>query len=328
MSALSIRIAPTHASQPEPAARPLDTSQRWDSAFDNSGLDPVVSVFMTRPAYIRVCVHACSASIEVGGALVGDWCMDRKTGEQFVIVKHVLPARFTRQGAVYLTFTQDSIVDLHDQIEKRFPGERIVGWYHTHPQMGVFLSHYDTWLHSHFFPEPWQVALVVEPFSSVAGFFIRQPDGSLDPTRYFGFYEMDGANGHSIVRWHNLQRIDPPPKPAEPPARESRSGEEKPTGIPPADPRPRVEIKPRGEAPRETKAQPAEPRPRVELKPREETPRETKAQPAEPRPRVELKPREETPSETKSQGSESRPRVEIKPRDNRLQNESKGGKSL
>jgi proteasome lid subunit RPN8/RPN11 len=265
MSALSIRLAPTNASQPAPALRPLEDSQRWNSSYDSGGLEPVVSVFMTRPAYIRVCVHACSASIEVGGALVGEWCADRETGEQFVIVKHVLPARFTRQGAVYLTFTQDSLVDLHDQIEKRFPGERIVGWYHTHPQMGVFLSHYDTWLHSHFFPEPWQVALVVEPFSSVAGFFIRQTDGSLDPTRYFGFYEMDGADGHSIVRWHNLQRIDPPPAPPE-----SRPRDEQPAGIPPADPRPRVGLKPRDEAPKETRPQSGESRPRVEIKPRDD----------------------------------------------------------
>jgi proteasome lid subunit RPN8/RPN11 len=284
MSALSIRIAPTSVSQPEPATRPVEASQRWNSPYDNERLEPVVSVFMTRPAYIRVCVHACSASIEVGGAMVGEWCADRETGEQFVVVKHVLPARFTRQGAVYLTFTQDSIVDLHDQIEKRFPGERIVGWYHTHPQMGVFLSHYDTWLHSHFFPEPWQVALVVEPFSSIAGFFIRQTDGGLDPTRYFGFYEMDGAEDHSIVRWHNLQRVDP--------------------STPPAEAKPKVEIKTRDEKPNESPV----------------------SQPVS-RPRVEIKPREDGPKDVKSQPVEARPKIELKPREDRSQNEIKGGKT-
>jgi hypothetical protein len=74
--------------------------------------------------------------------------------------------------------------------------------------MGIFLSHYDTWLHKNFFPEPWQVALVVEPHESLAGFFIRQPDGELDPTRYYGFYEVDGGSGYSIVRWNNLQHSE------------------------------------------------------------------------------------------------------------------------
>ena len=203
-----IRIAPPDTIQPESALKPMEYSQRWDSQYDNNGLRPNVSVFLTRSAYIRVCVHACSAEVEVGGVLIGQWCMDEQSGEQFIVVKHALPARHVRQGSVYLTFTQDTLVDLHDQIEKRFEGERIVGWFHTHPRMGIFLSHYDTFLHHNFFPEPWQVALVVEPFSSVAGFFIRQADGTFDTTRYFGFYEMDGADGQSVVHWQNLQKAE------------------------------------------------------------------------------------------------------------------------
>ncbi len=208
MPGLNIRISPPEAAKPESASQPLELAQRWNSPFDGSGLKPNVSVFVTRPAYIRICVHACSAEVEVGGALIGQWCQDEQTGGQYVVVKHVLPARHTKQGAVYLTFTQETILDFHNQIEKRFEGEKIVGWFHTHPRMGVFLSHYDTFLHHNFFPEPWQVALVVEPFSSVAGFFIRQADGVFDPSRYFGFYEMDGANGRSIVRWQNLQKVE------------------------------------------------------------------------------------------------------------------------
>ncbi len=208
MPGLNIRIAPPEAGRPEAVSQPRELAQRWNSPYDGSGLQPNVSVFVTRPAYIRICVHACSAEVEVGGALIGRWYQDERTGGQYIVVKHVLPARHTKQGAVYLTFTQNTILDFHDQIEKRFEGDRIVGWFHTHPRMGVFLSHYDTFLHHNFFPEPWQVALVVEPFSSVAGFFVRQVDGVFDPTRYFGFYEMDGANGRSIVRWQNLQKAE------------------------------------------------------------------------------------------------------------------------
>jgi proteasome lid subunit RPN8/RPN11 len=262
MSAPSIRLAPANTMQPQSAPMPIEQAQRWNSSYDNEWLEPVVSVFLTRPAYIRVCVHACSASIEVGGALIGEYSADPRTGEQYVIIKHVLPARHTRQGAVYLTFTQDSLVDLHDQIDKRFPGERIVGWYHTHPQMGVFLSHYDTWLHSHFFPEPWQVALVVEPFSSIAGFFIRQNDGTLDPTRYFGFYEMDGAEGHSIVRWHNLQQAETKPM-----TEEVKSPEVKLVETGPKETQ-SAEVRVKTDKPKEAKAQEVKLK---EIKPKEES---------------------------------------------------------
>ena len=208
MPGLDIRIAPPDELQPKVITKPLDNAQLWESPHDGNGLQTTVSVFLDRAAYIRVSVHSCSSdTVEVGGVLVGDWCIDEETGEQFVIVKHALAARHTLQGNVYLTFTQDSLVDLHDQIEKRFEGERIVGWYHTHPRMGIFLSHYDTWLHKNFFPEPWQVALVVEPYSSLGGFFIRQPDGELDPNHYFGFYELGGDSGDSVVHWQNLWQI-------------------------------------------------------------------------------------------------------------------------
>lgn len=136
--------------------------------------------------------------------MIGEWCLDEKSGQQFIIVDHALPARHTRQSNVHLTFTQDSLVAIHDEIDKYHKGKKIVGWYHTHPRMGIFLSHYDTWLHRYFFPEPWQVALVIEPISASGGIFIRQTDGGLDPTRYFGFFELDGNFGRSMVYWKNL----------------------------------------------------------------------------------------------------------------------------
>jgi proteasome lid subunit RPN8/RPN11 len=200
-----IHLAPPEDSQPQPVPAPMDSALRWDSPYENGEVQPVVSVFLAQPAYARLHIHATSdLDNEVGGVLVGQWCQDPATGSRFVVVENVLRARYTRQSSVHLTFTQDSLVYFHDVIGQRFAGKQVVGWYHTHPRMGVFLSEYDTWLHNHFFPELWQVALVVEPYSCLGGFFIRQNDGVLDPSRYFGFYEMNGCLGHSTIRWQNL----------------------------------------------------------------------------------------------------------------------------
>lgn len=192
--------------QPISTPIPVKQSSRWHSPHEGNGLEPLVSVFMSQPAYSRICVHSVSdLKNEVGGILIGQWCLGEEH-EQFIVVEHALPARHTRQGSVYLTFTQDSLVEIHDQIDTNYPGQKIVGWYHTHPSMGIFLSHYDTWLHRNFFPEPWQVALVVEPISATGGFFVRQRQGLLDPMRYFGFYELDGNQGRSMVYWNNLSQ--------------------------------------------------------------------------------------------------------------------------
>ncbi len=203
-----IRLTPAPGNEPHPALMPVEEALRWDSRFDERRDPLTVSVFVTQPAYARVCVHAASdLDNEVGGVLVGQWYRDESSGEEFVVAESVIPARYTRQGPVYLTFTPDSLVYFLNTVEEQYPGKRIVGWYHTHPRMGVFLSRYDTFLHGSFFPEPWQVALVVEPHSSTAGFFIRRKDGELDPSHYFGFYELNGNLGHSLVQWQNLQRV-------------------------------------------------------------------------------------------------------------------------
>ena len=203
---IRIRVSPPDMTQPITTPLPVKRASRWNSPYDSIGLNPLASVFMSQPAYSRICIHSVSdLRNEVGGILIGQWCVDENR-EQFVVVEHALPARYTRQSSVYLTFTQNSLVDIHDQIDANYKGLKIVGWYHTHPNMGIFLSHYDTWLHNNFFPEPWQVALVVEPVSGTAGFFIRQKNNLFDPTRYFGFYELDGSYGRSMVNWSNLNQ--------------------------------------------------------------------------------------------------------------------------
>ena len=203
---IRIRVSPPDMTQPITTPLPVKRASRWNSPYDSIGLNPLASVFMSQPAYSRICIHSVSdLRNEVGGILIGQWCVDENR-EQFVVVEHALPARYTRQSSVYLTFTQDSLVDIHDQIDANYKGLKIVGWYHTHPNMGIFLSHYDTWLHNNFFPEPWQVALVVEPVAGTAGFFVRQKNNLFDPTRYFGFYELDGSYGRSMVNWSNLNQ--------------------------------------------------------------------------------------------------------------------------
>ncbi len=180
---------------------------RWYSHHEEPDFTPQIPVFVAKPAYLRLEDHSASdLESEVGGILVGTWSLDAEHRQEFIVIEAALPARFTRQGSVYLTFTQDSLVDLHAEMDEHYPDRQIVGWYHTHPGMGVFLSSYDAWLHRHFFPEPWQVALVIDPLSPAGGFFIRQADGMLDPGRYFGFHELDGNSGESFVHWNNLQQ--------------------------------------------------------------------------------------------------------------------------
>jgi proteasome lid subunit RPN8/RPN11 len=70
-----------------------------------------------------------------------------------------------------VTFTQDTWEHIYKIKDKEYPEERIVGWYHSHPGFGVFLSDHDTFIHKNFFSSALQVAWVYDPHSDEEGCF-------------------------------------------------------------------------------------------------------------------------------------------------------------
>lgn len=203
----SIHLLHEDETSPRHSRIPIRHSLEWVPRYKTEpSLSPLVKVFMTQNAYIRICAHAGSdLDNEVGGWLAGKYCFDKTTQEHFVVIDTVLAAPYTDQGAAHLTFTSNTQIALFDFLEHYHPDKSLVGWYHTHPKMGVFFSSWDEWLHKNFFPRPWQVALVIEPLSSTGGFFIRQKNGDLDTHRYFGFYELINRAKQSKVFWKNLE---------------------------------------------------------------------------------------------------------------------------
>lgn len=193
------------AGSPRRARIPMHRAQRW-IADTEKNRTPRVQVFVTQAAFRVINEHANSdLDNEVGGWLAGRWCRDIETKAEYIVVEALLPAQQVRSGSTFLTFTHDSQVAMLSALEEKYSKKGIIGWYHTHPRMGIFLSGYDVWLHDHFFPHPWQIALVIEPHSKTAGFFVRNEKGELDSRKYHGFYELLNRNNESIVDWQNFK---------------------------------------------------------------------------------------------------------------------------
>lgn len=68
-----------------------------------------------------------------------------------------------------------------DRLEERHPERAAVGWFHSHPGLGVAPSGKDVFLHTRFFPEEWQVALIADPGNGDAALY-RRRGKSLVPT--------------------------------------------------------------------------------------------------------------------------------------------------
>ncbi len=118
---------------------------------------------------------------EVAGILLGTSSAD---GQQ-IKVSHIAVARDEDSSPVHFKFTYSVWDDLIDQMESmsRDAGEELLllGWYHTHPNMSVFLSRYDLRTHRDFH-RPYQFALVLAPRRGTAetsvGFFVNRQGGT------------------------------------------------------------------------------------------------------------------------------------------------------
>lgn len=73
-----------------------------------------------------------------------------------------------------VTFTHDTWSEINRLKDEQYPDQRIVGWYHSHPGFGIFLSNYDLFIHQSFFTAPWQIAFVTDPKAKTYGCFTWQ----------------------------------------------------------------------------------------------------------------------------------------------------------
>lgn len=115
---------------------------------------------------------------EVGGVLVGVHIDDAR-----VSVRGMIPALEAVGERAAVTFTHDAWEIVHRELDRRFPDQQIVGWYHSHPGFGIFLSRDDLFIHESFFSEPWQFAYVIDPIGLEEGEFCWSAGGVVEAGR-------------------------------------------------------------------------------------------------------------------------------------------------
>jgi proteasome lid subunit RPN8/RPN11 len=106
-----------------------------------------------------------SMKAEVCGVLIGSMDKDR------TVIEACIPGINAAQGGAHVTFTQDAWEHIYKIKDQQYPEEKIVGWYHSHPGFGVFLSEHDLFIHENFFSSPHQVAWVYDPHTDEEGCF-------------------------------------------------------------------------------------------------------------------------------------------------------------
>lgn len=149
----------------------LDITPEPPSEPPPSGPPPVVLMRAEVLAAIRA--HAAEdLNTELGGVLIGN-AAEGPEGT-LVLIEGSIRALHTDATRGSITFTHETWNAINEAKDRDFPERRIVGWYHTHPGFGLFLSGFDLFIQRNFFDLPWQVAVVVDPRANTAGVFVWQ----------------------------------------------------------------------------------------------------------------------------------------------------------
>jgi len=126
-------------------------------------------VFIMETALGDLNTHAAAEpEHEIGGILVGSVT----DGDRPVVfVEAAIRGANMAHTRGSVTFTHETWNDINSIKDEKYPDLKIVGWYHSHPGFGLFLSGHDLFIHRNFFSAPWQVAVVADPLARTWGCF-------------------------------------------------------------------------------------------------------------------------------------------------------------
>lgn len=146
-----------------------------------------VKVYIKQDVYKALEKYASSdTSKELGTILIGDYC--EQLGKTHIVISDYIEAKYTDASASTLTFTHETWDYVHKQHDLLYPNKKIIGWQHTHPNYGIFLSNYDLFIQDNFFNMPFQVAYVIDPIQNIRGFF-QWKNGKTEKLK--GYYVYD-----------------------------------------------------------------------------------------------------------------------------------------
>ncbi len=149
----------------------LLASEDLSEALFPGGRNEAFRVYFSPEVHAALWKHAGEdTSVEICGVLVGTWHRD-EVGP-FVQVVESIRGEGAETRFAEVTFTHQTWAKINAEMDTKFADLKIVGWYHTHPDFGIFLSDRDRFIQEHFFSGPGQIAHVIDPVRRTEGVFI------------------------------------------------------------------------------------------------------------------------------------------------------------
>ncbi|MEZ6106381.1 MAG: Mov34/MPN/PAD-1 family protein [Pirellulaceae bacterium] len=183
---------PSHGSRPE-------DDPRLCVVGCQSPDDGDLPIYIDLDVVLDIHRHAQSDTrVELGGVMMGAVHEDVE-GRSFVLVTDSIRAEHYEATKGSFKFTHETWQAISRRRDEYPDHVRMVGWYHTHPDWGVFLSGMDLFICQNFFAGTHDLALVVDPCRHDVGWF-QWTTGREHPQRTGGFYLMASRHREKEAR--------------------------------------------------------------------------------------------------------------------------------
>ncbi len=165
-----IQFGELEHTEPHRALRP-DANRQFAVAPLGNPSQSDLPIFIDLDVHAELDRHADSdTSVELGGVLLGRACHE-PGGRAFVVVTDCIRAKHYESTQGSFKFTHDTWSAITRERQRAAPDLQIVGWYHTHPGWGIFLSGMDLFICENFFKQPLDIAYVIDPCRRDRGMF-------------------------------------------------------------------------------------------------------------------------------------------------------------
>lgn len=113
-----------------------------------------------------------NTTVELGGLLAGRPYYLTDQDAYLLLVEGAIRAPHGKESPVSFEYTSETWGELTPMLQQMPEDQVIVGSYHSHPGLGVFMSSTDIATQHDVFPHEWQIAMVIDPISNAIGVFI------------------------------------------------------------------------------------------------------------------------------------------------------------
>lgn len=134
---------------------------------------PGAELFMAESVISKMAFHAdlgFADNEEVMGLLMGDVYVD---GEgEYAVADGTATSGLVATGTS-VRFDPDALEDLFSSLDEN-RSKTVVGWYHSHPDLGCYLSEKDMRTHSGIFGEKTRFSVVMDPSDQTMMVFVKE----------------------------------------------------------------------------------------------------------------------------------------------------------